>query len=229
MNGKPLVLIADDDKLVHESLSVYMNAEKYDYISAYDGEEALEMFQKNNPDIIILDIMMPKKSGVEVCWEIRKTSNVPIIMLTAKDEELDKVMGLELGADDYIVKPFSPREVTARIKTVFRRMSEVGKNSMVKIFGDLEINLNLYEVKYKGKNLLFTPKEIEILYLLSNNVGKVFSREEILKKIWGYEFFGDTRTVDTHIKKIRQKLPAEEKQFAVKSIYGIGYKFDATT
>lgn len=224
------ILIADDDPVVHESLGLYLDAEHFTHISAYDGEEALNLFEREHPDLIILDLMMPKMSGTDVCREIRKTSSVPIIMLTAKGEEIDRVLGLELGADDYIVKPFSPREVLARIKAVLRRMhdgSQSGNQSVLR-FPGLEINLDNYQVKVNGKQVPFTPKEVEILHLLASHPGQVMDREHILSKVWGYDYFGDTRTVDTHIKRIRQKIDQDNPVYGLITVYGVGYKFEAS-
>lgn len=224
------ILICDDDTVVHESLGLYLDAEHFTHASAYDGEEALMMFEREHPDLIILDLMMPKISGTEVCREIRKTSSVPIIMLTAKGEEIDRVLGLELGADDYIVKPFSPREVIARIKAVLRRMND-GLQSVspsVLRFPGLEINLDNYQVKVNGQQVPFTPKEVEILHLLASHPGQVMDREHILSKVWGYDYFGDTRTVDTHIKRIRQKIDQDNPVYGLITVYGVGYKFEAS-
>lgn len=222
------VLICDDDIVVHESLRIYLKNEGFRCFSAYDGQEALEQIDICKPSMIVLDIMMPKLDGLEVCKEIRKTSNVPIIMLTARGEEIDRILGLELGADDYIVKPFSPREVVARIKAVRRRIMDnvtEGRSSTL-TFEGLEISINNYQVKLDGKVVIKTPKEVEIMYLLASNQGKVFSREQILDRIWGYDFFGDTRTVDTHIRRIRAKLPQEGKRWNLQTVYGVGYKFE---
>lgn len=222
----PHILICDDDPNVHESLGIYLNAERYPFTSAFNGEEALKKVETDQPDLIILDLMMPKKSGTEVCREIRKTKQTPIIMLTAKGEEIDRVLGLELGADDYIVKPFSPREVIARIKAVLRRFVEKGTSSSVLRFEGLEINLDNYQIKLNGEVVPCTPKEVEILHLLASNPGQVFDREQILSQIWGYDYIGDTRTVDTHIKRIRHKLVSEEGSWALITVYGVGYKFE---
>lgn len=222
------ILICDDDPVVHESLRIYLKNEGFNCISAYDGEEALNQISELKPDFIVLDIMMPKLNGLEVCKEVRKTSSVPIILLTAKGEEIDKILGLELGADDYIVKPFSPREVVARVKAVKRRIMEnvtQGK-SLTLTFGQLEISLKQYQVKYNGKVIISTPKEVETLYLLASNPGQVFSREQILNGIWGYDYYGDTRTIDTHIKRIRAKLPQDGMDWGLQTIYGVGYKFE---
>ena len=224
----PPILICDDDPVVHESLGLYLTSEGYEHQSAYDGQQALEMFENQHPDLIVLDLMMPKMSGTDVCRTIRQKSSVPIIMLTAKGEEIDRILGLELGADDYIVKPFSPREVLARIKAVLRRFSEKTEeeDSSIIRLPQLEISLENYQVKAAGKVIPCTPKEVEILHMLTSNVGQVFSREQILSRVWGYDYFGDTRTVDAHIKRIRQKLPQENVPWALKTVYGVGYRFE---
>lgn len=222
------ILICDDDPIVHESLKIYLKNEDFNCLSAYDGEEALNIIKAASPSLIVLDIMMPKLNGLEVCKEVRKTSNVPIIMLTAKGEEIDKILGLELGADDYIVKPFSPREVVARIKAVRRRITEnvaEGKSSIL-YFDRLEISLKHYQVKFDGHVIISTPKEVETLFLLASNPGQVFSREQILNRVWGYDYYGDTRTIDTHIKRIRAKLPQEGMSWGLQTVYGVGYKFE---
>ena len=228
MSMYPLILICDDDPVVHESLGLYLTSEGYEHQSAYDGQQALEMFENQHPDLIVLDLMMPKMSGTDVCRTIRQKSSVPIIMLTAKGEEIDRILGLELGADDYIVKPFSPREVLARIKAVLRRFSEKTEeeDSSIIRLPQLEISLENYQVKAAGKVIPCTPKEVEILHMLTSNVGQVFSREQILSRVWGYDYFGDTRTVDAHIKRIRQKLSQENVPWALKTVYGVGYRFE---
>jgi len=221
------ILLCDDDPVVHESLKIYLKNEHYNCFSTYNGEEALKAIETYNPTLIVLDIMMPKLSGLEVCKEVRKTSNVPIIMLTAKGEEIDKILGLEIGADDYIVKPFSPREVVARIKAIQRRVNEnsgKGQSSTLH-FGDLEISLKKYQVRYNGEIIISTPKEVEILHLLASNQGEVISREQLLNRIWGYDYYGDTRTIDTHIKRIRAKLPSSSS-YELQTVYGVGYKFE---
>lgn len=228
MSMYPLILIADDDPVVHESLGLYLESEGYEHQSAYDGQQALEMVESLHPDMMVLDLMMPKVTGIDVCRTVRQTSSLPIIMLTAKGEEIDRILGLELGADDYIVKPFSPREVLARIKAVLRRFSEKASNEDPSIIRlpMLEISLENYQVKAAGKVIACTPKEVEILHMLTSNVGQVFSREQILSRVWGYDYFGDTRTVDAHIKRIRQKLPTEGVPWALKTVYGVGYRFE---
>lgn len=223
------ILICDDDPVVHESLGIYLDVERFSHSSAMNGAEGLKMARELEPDLIILDLMMPELSGTEVCREIRKTSNVPIIMLTAKGEEIDRVLGLELGADDYIVKPFSPREVIARIKAVLRRMGETISNSKdgkQLRFDGIEINLDQYQVKIFGETVPFTPKEVEILHLLASHPGQVMDREQILSKVWGYDYFGETRTIDTHVKRIRQKIAVEGATWGLITVYGVGYKFE---
>jgi DNA-binding response OmpR family regulator len=223
------ILICDDQQMIHETLREYIEAEGFSCVSAYDGEEALAKFNSESPDLLVLDLMMPKKSGIDVCREIRKEHNTPIIMLTAKGEEIDRILGLELGADDYIVKPFSPREVAARIKAVLRRFSETPKEQETAlVFGDLKIDISTYEVRVDKKLLPCTPKEVELLYKLASQPGRVWSREQLLSDVWGYEYIGDTRVVDTQIKRLRQKLPESEK-WAIRSIYGVGYTFEVNS
>ena len=220
------ILVADDDQVVHESLGIYLRAEGYEPLDVYDGNAAA---QAVGPDIAlcVLDIMMPGRSGIEVCKEIRKNSQLPVIMLTAKGEEVDRILGLELGADDYIVKPFSPREVVARIKAVLRRTQErqEGDGSAL-AFNGLSIDLKSYTVTLRGEPVICTPKEIEILHMLASNPGQVFTREQLLNRVWGYDFAGETRTVDTHIKRIRAKLDSDGLGWSIKTIYGVGYKFE---
>lgn len=221
------ILIADDDKVVHESLGIYLKAEGYETVDVYDGKEAVDALDSDIA-LCVLDIMMPAMSGIDVCKEIRKTSRVPIIMLTAKGEEIDRILGLELGADDYIVKPFSPREVVARIKAVLRRTSEQqqGADDSCVVHQELVIDIKSYTVTLRGKPIICTPKEIEILYMLASNPGQVFTREQLLNRVWGYDFAGETRTVDTHIKRIRAKLDNSGLNWSIKTIYGVGYKFE---
>jgi len=220
------ILVADDDPVVHEALGIYLKAEGFEPVDVFDGETALSSLE---PDVglCVLDIMMPGKSGIEVCKEIRKSSQLPIIMLTAKGEEVDRIIGLELGADDYIVKPFSPREVVARIKAVLRRTQEQQEHSDGQLsFNGLTIDLKSYTVTLRGEPVVCTPKEIEILHMLASNPGQVFTREQLLNRVWGYDFAGETRTVDTHIKRIRAKLESTGLGWSIKTIYGVGYKFE---
>ena len=222
------ILVADDDVNVHQSLNAYFRRDGFQMLSAYDGEEALEHVRRSRPDMVILDIMMPKMDGLMVCREIRKSSNMPIIMLSAKGDEFDKLLGLELGADDYITKPFSPREVVARIKAVLRRMHEMKEQDKVMhlVVGNLDIDMNAFIVKLNNKPVACTPKEIEILWTLASNPGMVFSREHLLQSIWGYDFLGDTRAVDSHIKRIRAKICAEGNGWDIKTVWGVGYRFE---
>ena len=222
------VLVADDDRSVHETLGVYFRREEYQMLSAFDGEEAIEMMRKSRPDIIILDIMMPKKDGLMVCREIRRESNVPIIMLSAKSDEFDRLLGLELGADDYITKPYSPREVVARIKAVLRRLHESRDQDQAThlVMGNLDIDMNAYIVKLDNEQVPCTPKEIEILWTLAGNPGMVFSRDHLLQSIWGYDYLGDTRAVDSHIKRIRAKLCKDGNSWDIRTVWGVGYRFE---
>lgn len=227
MERKPHILICDDNIAVHKSIGAYLSSEDMTYDSAFDGEEAMHKAKMANHDLILLDIMMPKKFGSEVCKEIRKWSDVPIIMLTAKGEEIDRILGLELGADDYIVKPFSPREVLTRIKTVLRRTKPTSfEQSTALSIGGGTIDIDRYEILVQGKKIDATPKEIQILYLLAQNAGRVMTREKILEAVWGYDYYGDTRVVDTQIKRIRKKLPNSGIHFSITPIYGVGYKFE---
>lgn len=222
------VLIADDNSGIVDILSNYIVKEGFKPIAAYDGEDALDKFRMYNPTIVLLDVMMPKKDGFTVCKEIRKASNTPIIMITAKGEDIDKIMGLEIGADDYVVKPFSPGEIVARIRAVLRRVeiTEEQKSQVLK-FDDLEINISDYEVKAFGKIVNLTKKEIDILWLLASNSNKVFTRDNLLNSIWGYDYFGDSRTVDSHIKRLRSKLINENTAtWDIKTVWGVGYKFE---
>ena len=218
------ILICDDDPIVHQSLSLYLDNEDFLHDSAYDGRQALDMIKKEHYDLMLLDQMMPGMTGMEVCQAVRKDSQLPIIMLTARGEEIDRILGLEMGADDYIVKPFSPREVVSRIKAVLRRTCAAPDTAQ-------EIQPERYSVKLAGQSVACTPREVELLYLLASHPGRVFDREQILSRIWGYDFFGDTRTVDTHIKRLRQKLTCEEmgQKWDIITVYGVGYKFEAET
>ena len=220
------ILVVDDESRMRKLVRDFLVREDYEVLEAGDGEAALDIFyQEKNIALIILDVMMPKMNGWEVCREIRETSKVPIIMLTAKGETFDKVLGLELGADDYIVKPFEPKELVARVKAVLRRYEpkqEEDKNILK--FGELEINLSNYSVLYHGKSLDFPPKEFELLSFLAQHPNRVFTREQLLDRIWGYEYVGDTRTVDVHVKRIREKLNSED-EWGIRTVWSVGYKF----
>lgn len=220
------ILIADDNQQITSILAEYAKINNYLPIIAYDGKEALDKFYNEDVDIILLDVMMPFKDGFEVCQEIRKTSNVPIIMVTARGEDFEKIMGLEIGADDYIVKPFSPNEVMARVKAIMRRIDKEEKSDLVK-YDNLEVNLSTYTVLIDNNNLDLTKKEFEILWTLISNKNIVFSREKLLDAVWGYDYYGDSRTVDSHIKRLRSKLEKYGSQsWSIKTIWGVGYKFE---
>ena len=227
------ILIVDDERNICELIRLYIEKEGFKAIVAYDGDEALRKFDAENPSLVLLDIMLPQKDGWQVCREIRSKNNTPIIMLTAKGELFDKVLGLELGADDYIVKPFETKELIARIKAVLRRcrnQEENGSCTEFLQFDGLTINRETYDAFLDGAKLELPPKEFELLYFLARNVNKVFTRDQLLNEIWGYEFFGDSRTVDVHIKRIREKIDNEEtvKNWQLKTVWGVGYKFEVS-
>ena len=222
------ILIADDDRNICELIRLYLEKEGYSVVLAQDGEEAISRFQTTSPDLILLDVMMPKLDGWQVCREIRKKSEVPIIMITAKGETFDKVLGLELGADDYVVKPFDTKEIIARIKAVLRRTAqkqpEVQSNEVS--FDKLVVNMTKYELKVDGKVVDTPPKELELLYHLASNPNRVFTRDQLLDEVWGFEYYGDSRTVDVHVKRLREKLEGVSEEWAVKTVWGVGYKFE---
>ena len=223
------VLIADDNLQIVSILKEYCKKNNFNVTLAHDGEETLEKIRNNKFDIVLLDIMMPKKNGFDVCKEVRTFSNVPIIMITARGEDFERIMGLETGADDYIVKPFSPGEVIARIHAILRRVIPNENINQEKIFSydNLTINFSDFTVKINDEDISLTKKEIELLWLLSTNRNKVFTRENLLDSIWGYDYFGDSRTVDSHIKRLRAKLDNyEHESWNIKTIWGVGYKFD---
>ena len=221
------VLIIDDNEQITSILAEYVKKEGYLPIVAIDGEEALSKFNDEKPDILLLDVMMPKIDGFSVCRQVRNISNVPIIMITARGEDFEKIMGLEIGADDYIVKPFSPGEVIARIKAIMRRIKGYEENQQIFTYDNLKINLNNYTALVNDKVLPLTKKEIEILWTLAVNKDRVFSRDNLLNKLWGYDYFGDSRTVDSHIKRLRAKLDNfVHTNWEIKTIWGVGYKFE---
>ncbi|KXL52158.1 transcriptional regulatory protein YycF [Anaerotignum neopropionicum] len=226
----PKLLIVDDNKQITSILEEYAKKEGYETVVALDGEEALQKFSDEKPDILLLDVMMPKKDGFAVCREIRKNSNVPIVMITARGEDFEKIMGLEIGADDYIVKPFSPGEVMARVKAIMRRIVREEKQAQCFVHGNLNICLDEYTVTIDGEPVALTKKEIEILWTLATAKNKVFSRDNLLNSLWGYDYFGDSRTVDSHIKRLRSKLEQfNHPSWDIKTIWGVGYKFEVTT
>lgn len=222
------VLVVDDDVNIVKLIKLYLEKESYSVCTAHNGKEALDVFRSENPSLIILDIMMPEMDGNQVCREIRKTSDVPIIMLTAKGETFDKVLSLEIGADDYMVKPFEPKELMARIKAILRRSesSASGASGECISFDKLEVNLSNYELKIDGEIYEIPPKELELLYFLASNPNRVFTREKLLEEVWGFDYFGDSRTVDVHIKRLREKLEKVEANWQLKTVWGVGYKFE---
>lgn len=220
------ILVIDDDKNICEVIKLYLQKEGYKVTLAYDGQAGLDEFSREVPALIVLDIMMPKKDGWEVLKQVRKVSAVPVIMLTAKGETFDKVLGLELGADDYIVKPFDPKEFIARVKAVTRRANQHEEENSNIVYEDLDINISNYTVTYKGEVVEMPPKEIELLFFLASHPNKVFTREQLLQQVWDFEFFGDSRTVDVHIKRLRKKLYDQGNGWEIKTVWGVGYKFE---
>ena len=221
------VLVVDDDANICELLRLYLEKEGYDVDIAENGGRALERFDRQPPDLILLDVMMPEMDGWHVCREIRKRSACPIIMLTAKSEVFDKVLGLELGADDYVVKPFEAKEVIARVKAVLRRCGVDGqkKNKIVQ-FDKLYINMENYELRVDGKQIDTPPKEMELIFHLAGNPNRVYTRDQLLDEVWGFEYYGDSRTVDVHVKRLREKLDGVSDQWTLKTVWGVGYKFE---
>lgn len=222
------ILIIDDDKNICELLKTHLEKEGYSTIISNDGNEAMVKFNSLNPDMVLLDIMLPGMDGWQVCKEIRKTSDTPIIMLTAKSEVFDKVLGLELGADDYIVKPFDPKEVLARMKAVSRRYLHTPNTSNIKEvnYDKLSINLTRYVLKADGKVIEAPPKEIELLYCLASHPNTVFTRDQLLDSVWGFDYYGDSRTIDVHIKRLRAKLDGVSDKWMLSTVWGVGYKFE---
>ena len=221
------ILLVDDDPNIRQLVNLYLQKEGFEVMMADRGDEALKMFKASPPNLILLDIMLPGMDGWQVCREVRKISNIPIIMLTAKDETFDKVLGLELGADDYVAKPFDMKELVARIKAVSRRFQAADAPEKELVFPGLTININQYTVMYMGKELEMPPKELELLYFLASHPGMVFTREQLLEQVWGYDYFGDSRTVDVHVKRLREKLTEGEKLgWQIKTVWGVGYKFE---
>ena len=225
------ILVVDDELNICELLKLYLENEGYTVFTANDGQAAVTAFQQKAPDLVLLDIMLPKMDGWQVCREIRKTSSTPIIMLTAKGETFDKVLGLELGADDYVVKPFDAKEVVARVKAVLRRTQGKNDNAeeskKVVTYDKLEINIANYEsVTYMGKQVDMPPKELELIYHFASNPNRVFTRDQLLDEVWGFEFYGDSRTVDVHVKRLREKLEGVSDKWELKTVWGVGYKFE---
>lgn len=227
MKKIPTILIADDDANICELVRLYLEKEGFQTVVCLDGERALELFRQGGIDLAILDIMMPKKDGVSVCREIRRESKIPIIMLTAKGETFDKVLCLDLGADDYIVKPFEGKELVARVKAVLRRTMPDDENTdKIVSYENIMINLSNYELVLNGENLSIPPKELELLYYLAAHPNRVFTREQLLEDVWGFDYYGDSRTVDVHIKRIREKIEGLSEKWALKTVWSVGYKFE---
>ena len=228
MADKQHILLVDDDPNISHLVRLYLEKEGFGVTECDRGDTAIDAFRSCNPALVLLDVMLPGKDGLEVLKEIRMTSKVPVIMLTAKDETFDKVLGLELGADDYITKPFDTKELVARVKAVLRRTQgpEEEKTDVLS-FPGLTVSLSQYECHYEGHQVEMPPKELEVLYFLASHVNQVFTREQLLEQVWGFDFFGDSRTVDVHIKRLREKLPGCEKYgWMIRTVWGVGYKFE---
>lgn len=221
------VLVVDDDVNICELIRLYLERDGFQVTTCHDGKQAVSLFSQLAPDMVVLDIMLPGYDGWQVCREIRKFSQIPIIMLSARDETFNKVLGLELGADDYMVKPFEPNELSARIRAVLRRFEKKQEPEQQLVFPGLLINKSTYMVKVNGNELELPPKELELLYFLAANSNKVFTREQLLENVWGFDFYGDTRTVDVHVKRLREKIDISgEMHWQIKTIWGVGYKFE---
>lgn len=225
MSSKHGILVIDDDTNICELIRLYLEKEGYSVRTVNDGMKAIEEFTEFAPNLVVLDIMLPGKDGWTICREIRKISNIPIIMLTAKGETFDKVLGLELGADDYIVKPFETKELIARIKAVLRRYERKEVLQEI-VYPNLVINKSDYTLRVNGKNVEVPPKELELLFHLATNPNKVFTRDQLLEQVWGFDFFGDSRTVDVHVKRLREKLENTNQNWQLKTVWGVGYKFE---
>ncbi|MDS0525820.1 response regulator transcription factor [Clostridium sp. SHJSY1] len=223
---KKTILVVDDEENVSELLKLYLEAEGFIVEIADDGLKALELARKMNPDLIILDIMLPYKGGLQVAQELRKDMDTPIIMLSAKGDESDKILGLKIGGDDYVTKPFSPGEISARVKAILRRVKTEDQENDVIRFPELIIDFSKYEIIVSGVKIVTTPKEVELMWFLANNPGIVFTRERLLDKIWGYDYLGDSRTVDTHIKRLRRKIEKGHVYTYLYTVWGVGYKFE---
>lgn len=221
------ILVVDDEATIVEFVRINLEKAGFQVVSAADGETALALAAAEHPDLIVLDVMLPGRDGFEVCRELRRTTSTPIIMLTARDEDIDKILGLELGADDYMTKPFNPRELVARIKAILRRVDRSGKNDgHVIVRGRLQLDLDRHQVTAGGRVVDLTPKEFELLELFMKNPGRVFSREMLLEQLWGYDFFGDSKTVDVHIRRLREKVEEDPSSPThILTVWGVGYKF----
>jgi DNA-binding response OmpR family regulator len=226
MSNKQKVLVIDDDINICELIRLYLEKDGYEVTTVYNGKKGIETFSDFAPNIVVLDIMLPGADGWQVCREIRKVSNIPIIMLSAKGETFDKVLGLELGADDYMVKPFDPKELVARVKAILRRYDHKEVDVQEVVYPNLVVNKSNYTVKINGKELELPPKELELLFFLASNPNKVFTREQLLEHVWGFDFYGDSRTVDVHVKRLREKIEIHNNSWQLKTVWGVGYKFE---
>lgn len=224
---KEKILVVDDEKNICDLLRMYLEKEGYSVVMAHNGVDAVNIFASENPDLILLDIMLPQLDGWQVCREIRKTSETPIIMLTAKDEVFDKVLGLELGADDYVTKPFDTKEIVARIKAVLRRTTAIKGSDVKEVkYDKLSVNITNYELKVDDVVVDTPPKELELIYYLASNPDRVFTRDQLLDDVWGFDYYGDSRTVDVHIKRLRDKLKGVSDEWELRTIWSVGYKFE---
>ena len=224
---KEKILVVDDEKNICDLLRLYLEKEGFAVVMAHNGVDAVSLFSSENPDLVLLDVMLPQLDGWQVCREIRKTSEKPIIMLTAKDEVFDKVLGLELGADDYVTKPFDTKEIIARIKAVLRRTQVTKETEIEEVkYDKLSVNLTNYELKVDGVAVDTPPKELELIYYLASNPDRVFTRDQLLDDVWGFDYFGDSRTVDVHIKRLRDKLKGVSEEWELRTIWSVGYKFE---
>ena len=222
------ILIVDDDYNIAELLKIYLEKEKYETVLAHDGMEAITLFEKEQPDIVLLDVMLPKLDGWQVCRRLRENSLAPIIMLTAKGETFDKVLGFDIGCDDYIVKPFDAKEVVARVKAVLRRTQTTVDIKKELVFENLSININNYVMMVNGEQIDTPPKELELIYHLAGHPNRVYTRNQLLDEVWGFDYYGDSRTVDVHIKRLREKLEGVSEKWALKTVWGVGYKFETS-
>ena len=221
------ILIVDDDSNICELLRIYLEKEEWETVIAYDGEKALELFEREKPDLILLDVMMPKLDGWQVCRQIRKISDCPLIMLTAKGEVFDRVLGLELGADDYVIKPFETKEVVARIKAILRRTGVQEPEQVKEVrYDKLYINIENYELRVNGKQVDTPPKEMELIFHLASNPNRAYTRDQLLDEVWGFDYSGESRTVDVHVKRLREKLEGVSDEWELKTVWGVGYKFE---
>lgn len=225
--AKERILVVDDDNNICELLRLYLEKEGFDVSIAHNGGDAVKLFQEQSPALMLLDIMLPVLDGWQVCREIRKFSDKPIIMLTAKGETFDKVLGFELGADDYVVKPFDAKEIVARVKAVLRRSGSSSQGAVKEVqFDKLVINLTNYELRVDGKKVDAPPKELELIYHLASNPNRVFTRDQLLDEVWGFDYYGDSRTVDVHVKRLREKLEGVSEKWELKTVWSVGYKFE---